>query len=147
MEKMNFLTTINATKQKVWKTLWDDATYRKWTSVFSPTSYAETDNWKEGSKVLFLDGGGSGMVSTVAANKPNEFMSFRHLGEVKEGVEDTESEKVKGWAGAYENYTLNEVDGVTELAVEIEMNDDFKEFMMNTFPKALEQVKQLSENS
>jgi hypothetical protein len=26
-------------------------------------------------------------------------MSFEHLGEVKDGVEDTESEKVKAWAG------------------------------------------------
>jgi hypothetical protein len=146
MEKINFSTTINASKQKVWNTLWDDANYRKWTSVFSPTSYVKTD-WKEGSKVLFLDGQGSGMVSRIEANKPHEFMSFQHLGEVKEGVEDTESEKVKGWAGAHENYTLKENNGSTELIVELDANDDFKSYLMETFPKALEQVKALSENS
>ncbi len=116
MEKINFSTTINAPKEKVWKVLWDDATYRKWTSVFSASSYAETD-WKEGSKVLFLDGQGSGMVSKIEVNKPNEFMSFKHLGIVKDGVEDTDSDAVKGWGGAFENYTLNEVNGVTELLV------------------------------
>ena len=95
MDKMKFSTTINAPKEKVWKILWDDETYRKWTSVFSEGSYAQTD-WKEGSKVLFLDGKGSGMVSKIETSRPNEFMSFLHLGVVKDGVEDTESEEVKG---------------------------------------------------
>src|SRR3712207_5518984 len=145
MEKINFSISINAPKEKVWKTLWDDSTYRKWTSVFSPTSYADTD-WKEGSKVLFLDGQGSGIVSKIEANQPNRFMSFKHLGEVKNGVEDTKSEKVKGWKGALENYTLKEVDGKTELLVEMDANDDFKSFLMQTFPEAIEQVKVLAES-
>jgi hypothetical protein len=146
MEKINFSTSINASKEKVWKTLWDDETYRKWTSVFSPTSYVQTD-WKEGSKVLFLDGQGSGMVSRIAANRPNEFMSFEHLGEVKDGVEDVESDKVKGWAGAHENYTLKEDNGTTRLVVDLDINDEYKEMFMGMFPKALEQVKILSENT
>ena len=146
MEKSNFSIRINAPKEKVWKTLWDDSTYRQWTSPFMEGSYAVTDNWKEGSKVLFLAPGGSGMVSTVAANRPNEFMSFKHLGEVKDGVEDTTSEKVKAWAGAHENYTLKETGGVTELVVEMDMTDDFKDYFTKTWPVALEKVKELSEN-
>lgn len=145
MEKLQFTTKINAPKEVVWKTLWEDATYRKWTSVFSPTSYADTD-WKEGSKVLFLDGKGDGMVSKIETNRPNEFMSFKHLGEVKNGVEDTESDKVKGWAGAMENYTLKEADGLTELLVEMDMNEEYKDMFIGMFPKALEQVKALAEN-
>ena len=100
MEKINFSTDINAPKEKVWEVLWNDDSYRKWTSAFYEGSYAQTDNWKEGTKVLFLGPGGDGMVSRVAANKPNKFMSFEHLGVVKKGVEDTESEEVKDWAGA-----------------------------------------------
>lgn len=146
MEKLNFKTSINAPKEKVWKTLWDDATYRKWTSAFSEGSHADTD-WKEGSKVLFLDGKGDGMVSRIETIRPDEFMSFRHLGEVKNGIEDTESDKVKGWAGALENYTLKEVNGTTELTVEMDMNEDFKDYFVGTFPKALEQVKILSETN
>ncbi|MBA2423398.1 MAG: SRPBCC domain-containing protein, partial [Chitinophagales bacterium] len=69
MQKLNFSTSINASKEKVWKTLWDDSSYRKWTGAFQEGSYAETDNWKEGSKVLFLDGKRNGMVSQVAANR------------------------------------------------------------------------------
>nr|MBA2421736.1 SRPBCC domain-containing protein [Chitinophagales bacterium] len=118
---------------------------RKWTGAFQEGSYAETDNWKEGSKVLFLDGKRNGMVSQVAANRPNEFMSFKHLGEVKDGVEDTTSEKVKQWTGGMENYTLKETNGVTELQVEMDITEEYKDYFANTWPKALEQVKALSE--
>jgi hypothetical protein len=146
MEKINFKANINAPKEKVWKTLWEDASYRKWTSPFCEGSYAQTDNWKEGTKVLFLGPDKSGMVSSVAVNRPNEFMSFEHHGEVKEGVEDTTSEKVKQWAGAKENYSLKENAGVTELTVEMDINEDFKEYMTTTWPKAIAEIKRLSEN-
>ncbi len=146
MQKINFSASINAPREKVWKTLWEDASYRKWTSAFAEDSHVVTDNWKEGSKVLFLDGKGSGMVSKVAANKPNEYMSFEHLGEVKDGVEDTTSDKVKQWAGSHENYSLRDAGGKTALTVEMDITDDFKDYFMNTWPKALEKLKELAEN-
>ena len=146
MEKHEFKTSIDAPREKVWNILWGDDSYSKWTSVFSEGSRAETD-WKEGSKVLFLDGKGSGMVSTVAANKPNEFMSFKHLGTVKDGVEDMDSEQTKEWSGAVENYTLKTVNGKTELIVAMDMTDEFKDYFLQTFPKALEKVKELAERN
>jgi hypothetical protein len=145
MERKKFTTTINAPREKVWEVLWGDETYRKWTSVFAEGSRAETD-WKEGSKVLFTDGKGEGMVSMIAKKKPDEFMSFKHLGVLKNGVEDTQSDAIKDWAGAMENYTLTPVDGKTELIVELDMNDEFKDYFTQTFPKALDKVKELSEN-
>jgi uncharacterized protein YndB with AHSA1/START domain len=145
MKKLNFSTHINASKEKVWNTLWNDATYRAWTSAFAEGSYVKTDNWKEGTKVLFLDPDENGMVSTVAKNKPNEYMSFKHLGEVKKGVEDTGSERVKGWAGAMENYTLKEENGRTTLSVEMDSTDEFGDFFAKAWPNALEKVKELSE--
>ena len=145
MEKLNFNVMINATPEKVWKVLWTDDTYRKWTSAFSEGSYAETD-WKQGSKVLFLDGQGSGMVSRIAESRPNEYMSFEHLGEVKDGIEDTTSESVKQWAGAHENYTLKKVNGKTELSIDMDITEDFKEMFSKMWPAALKNVKRLSEN-
>ena len=147
MEKMNFSTDIIAPKEKVWQVLWNDDSYRKWTSAFYEGSYAETDNWKEGSKVLFLGPTGDGMVSRVAANRPNKFMSFEHLGIVKNGVEDTESDEVKNWAGAKENYTLTEENGKTKLVVDMESADDFKDYFLKTWPVALEKVKELAEKN
>ena len=144
MEKMNFSIDINAPREKVWKTLWEDASYRKWTRVFTEGSHAVTD-WREGSKVLFLDGKGEGMVSKIQTNRPNEFMGIRHLGTMKNGVEDTDSGETKQWAGAEENYSLSENGGITTLSIEMDIEDSHRDYFMKIFPKALEQVKLLSE--
>lgn len=145
MEKLVFSTSINASPEKVWNVLWTDASYRKWTAAFMEGSYAVTD-WKEGSKVLFLDGKGMGMVSRIAVNRPNEYMSIEHLGEVKDGVEDTTSDRVKAWAGAHENYTLKKINDQTELTIDMDITEEFKEMFAQIWPKALANVKTLSEN-
>jgi hypothetical protein len=146
MEKHSFRISIDSSPEIVWDVLWSDATYSEWTSVFSPGSRAESD-WKEGSKILFLDGNGHGMVSKIEVMKPNQFMSFKHLGEIHGGVEDTTSEKVSQWSGALENYILKNVNGQTELTVEVDMTDEFKDFFLDTFPKALEKLKSIAERS
>lgn len=145
MEKLHFTTTINASKEKVWNTLWDRESYKKWTKAFSDTSDVETDNWKKGSKVIFGDGTGNGMISTVAANKPYEFMSFKHLGQITDGVEDTTSDKVKDWVGAMENYTLKENNGQTELLIESDISAEYKDMFEKMWPTALQAIKELSE--
>lgn len=146
MQKSTFQVSIDAPREKVWNILWDDSSYRAWTSVFGPGSHAQTD-WNKGSKVLFLGEGGSGMVSMIEDKVPNEFMSFKHLGEVKDGVEDVESERVKQWAGAHENYTLKTENGKTLLTVDMDINDEFAEMFNDLFPKALNKVKELAESN
>lgn len=143
MEQINFSITFDAAKEKVWEALWEDSSYRNWTNVFCEGSYAETDEWKQGTKVLFLSPGGNGMVSEVAANRPCEFMSFKHIGEVKEGVEDTTSDKIKQWAGAMENYTLTETAGKTTLLVTLDVSAEYKDYFLQVWPKALEKIKTL----
>ena len=144
MEKQTFKVSINADRKKVWNTLWNDKTYREWTSAFSEGSHAETD-WKKGSKVLFLNAENEGMVSTIADNRPNEFMSIKHLGIVKKGVEDFDSEETRKWAGGLENYSLKEDGGKTQLVVDMDIIDEYKDYFMNTWPKALEKVKEIAE--
>ena len=63
VKKIQFSIDINAPKEKVWHVLWNDAIYRKWTSVFSEGSKAVSD-WKEGSKIHFLNENNYGMYST-----------------------------------------------------------------------------------
>ncbi len=144
---MKFSIDICASNEKVWDVLWNDTSYRQWTSVFAENSHVVTDNWKEGTRVLFLDGKGSGMVSKVAANKPGKYMSFQHLGEVRDGVEDTTSDKIKTWAGSFENYTLEEKEGNTHLMIDMDIVEEFKDIFVNTWPKALELVKNLAEKN
>jgi hypothetical protein len=146
MEKQEFRIAIDAPREKVWNTLWGKTSYPAWTSVFAEGSHVETD-WKKGSKALFLDGKNEGMVSTIAENKPNEFMSIKHLGIIKKGVEDLESEKTKEWAGALENYTLKTVNEKTELTVDMDVTDEFKDYFQEAWPKALDKLKELAEKN
>lgn len=139
MKTLKFTTKINAPKEKVWGTLWNDSTYRQWTSVFSKDSHAVSD-WKEGSNIQFIDDKGDGMFSIIEKKIPNQQMSFKHLGELKNGVEEK-----KDWTGAMENYFLSEKNGVTELTMEMDSNEEFEKYFSETFPKAIELIKQISE--
>ena len=144
MKKQTFKIKINATREKVWNILIGKDSYPIWTAVFAAGSAVETD-WKKGSKALFGDGKGSGMVSEIADNIPNEFLSIRHLGNIKNGVEDFDSEEAKKWAGSMENYTLRTVDGKTEWTVEVDVIEEFEDYFLKTWPGALEKVKEMAE--
>lgn len=146
LKKISFSTSINAPKEKVWDILWQDENYRAWTSAFSEGSYAASD-WNEGSKIQFLDGKGSGMYSTIEKKIPNELMSFRHIGEVKDGVEQPLDEKTKSWSGGRETYKLEGSGDKTALTVELDVVDDFLDYLSKTFPKALQNVKDMAEGS
>lgn len=142
MERLTFHLQIDAPSQTVWDVLWNDTTYPEWTAVFSPGSRAET-TWQKGSKVKFVDANNEGMVATIAEKIPYEFMSFKHTGTVKNGVEDSTSQ----WPGSFENYSLQDSNGKTSLTVEMDVTQDYKDYFQDTWPKALEQVKQLAEQS
>lgn len=150
MKKLQFKINIEASKEKVWDTMLEDATYREWTSVFSPGSYYKGD-WSAGSKILFLGpdprtGEEGGMVSMVSENKPYEFISLKHIGFVQNGIEDTESEMAKTWAdSSFENYTFNEKDGKTELVVDLNVTDELAGEFERMWPDALKKLKEISE--
>jgi len=146
MKQLEFSIQISAPKEKVWRTLLEDKTYRQWTSVFNEGSYAVGD-WSEGSKVLFLSADGKGLSSMVAKHVQNEFISIQHLGVIANGVEDFNSPETKKWSGALENYSVNENDGITELLVEMDSIEDYEVYFRETWPKALQKVKQLSETT
>lgn len=149
MVKLNYSIVIDADKEKVWNTMLDDETYRIWTEVFSVGSHYAGD-WKEGSNILFLapdkNGSISGMVSRIRRNIPYEFVSIEHLGMVNSGQIDTTSDEVKGWAGAFENYTFNSISGKTELLIELDSNEDYKDMFDEMWPKALLKLKELAES-
>lgn len=143
LKKISFSTSIHASKNKVWDILWNNETYRKWTAVFMEGSHAQSD-WNEGSRIQFLDGQGRGMYSIIEKKIAGEYISFRHLGEIKDGQEQPIDE-TKGWGNSTENYMLNEDAGITTLTVEMDVVNEMLEYFNNTFPKALEAIKKLSE--
>jgi hypothetical protein len=144
MKKLDFKIDIKAPREKVWEVLWKDKTYREWTSVFSAGSHAESD-WNEGSRVHFLDANKNGMFSVINEKKPAEYMSFKHLGVIKEGKEQPIDKETEAWAGSTENYSLKEIPGGTELIVDMDITLDFEDYFKNSFPKALDKIKQLAE--
>jgi uncharacterized protein YndB with AHSA1/START domain len=149
MQKLHFETFINAPKEKVWETVIGKESYSEWTTPFSPAPSYFEGTWEKGSNMKFLSkdeqGGVGGMFSEIAENKPNEFLSIKHVGMIINGVEDTESENVKKWAPSFENYTLREEGGGTKFMVDMDADDGWVEMFNDTWPKALEKLKEISE--
>lgn len=145
MNTLHFSKTINAPAGKVWNTMLEAETYRQWTRVFTEGSHFK-GSWEEGEKILFLGPEDSGMVATIAENRPHEFISIKHIGIVKDGVEDTESKEAKKWAPAFENYTFTEEDGKTTVTVDMDIEKEHEEMFNEMWPKALQKLKELAEN-
>lgn len=141
INKLQFSIAIEADATTIWKALWDDASYRDWVSVFMVGSYALTDDWKEGSIVHFLDQDQNGIYSIIQQHIPNTTIMFKHIGTVVNGKEQPLDDQTKQWTGATETYTLEKNNTTITLKVDIDVLDEHLEFMTNTFPKALERIK------
>jgi uncharacterized protein YndB with AHSA1/START domain len=144
---LQFTESIHAPRELVWEKMLNPDSYRLWTSEFCEGCYYE-GSWSNGSQIRFLGpNGDGGMISEIAENRLHEYISIRHLGEVKAGVDDTTSDSVKSWAPAYENYTFMEDPDGTELLVSVEITPELEDYMKTTFPKALKKLKALCESS
>ncbi|MFV0605277.1 MAG: hypothetical protein ACK5NK_05470 [Niabella sp.] len=151
MQRLQFKKEINATSQKVYETmlgLKNKSTYEYWTSAFNPTSTYE-GSWDKGNKIHFVgldeNGKKGGMVSEIEAHQPAQFVSIRHYGFLDGDTEITTGEQVEKWAGGHENYSYQETDGITTVTVDIDTIDDFVDYFNNTYPAALDKLKEISE--
>jgi hypothetical protein len=151
MKKLQFKININAPSNKVFDTMLgisNKSTYEQWTTLFNPTSTYE-GSWTKGSKILFVGtddkGEKGGMISEIFDNIPNKFISIRHYGLVKADVEITEGPEVEKWANGFENYTFEENDGTTMVIVDLDTTEDFLSYMNETYPKALDKLKEITE--
>ena len=144
--RVQFAAMIAAPAQIVWHHITSPDSYKDWTSVFAEGSHFQ-GSWEPGAKILFLSPSGDGMVSEIAESRKNEFISIRHLGFISNGVEDTESETVRAWAPAYENYTLVPVPEGTKIVVDQDVTAEWEEHLSQAWPKALERLKHLSEQT
>lgn len=139
---MQFSIDINATKEKVWNTLWQDETFRQWASIIDPGTYM-VGTLKESEEVQFISAeNGYGVTSLVEKIVPNEFLLLRHQAD----TQDTgQKERKNEWTGAAESYALIEKDGITTLAVAFGVPPNLEEYFAANYPKALQQVKTLAE--
>ena len=151
MIKIQFTVSINTPVTKIYDFMLgtnSKSTYEQWTSLFNPTSTYE-GSWEKGSKMLFIGVDEKeekgGMVSRIAENIPNRFVSIQHYGLVKGGIEITEGPEVEKWANGFENYSFQENNGTTKVTVDLDITDDFVDYMNETYPKALDKLKELCE--
>lgn len=151
MQKLQYKKEINATAHKVFDAmlgLKDKASYEEWTAVFNPTSTFQ-GSWEKGSKMLFLgvdeNGKKGGMVSKIEECQPAKFVSIRHYGILDGDTEVLSGELVEKWAGGHENYLFEENHGTTTLTVDLDTTDDFVDYFNNTYPTALDKLKEISE--
>ncbi|MFA5971325.1 MAG: SRPBCC domain-containing protein [Lentimicrobiaceae bacterium] len=147
-ETLHFETSINAKVEKAYRIMFDDKSWREWTAVFNPTSHYK-GSWEKGSRILFLgtdhDGKVGGMASRIKENIPNKFVSIEHLGMIRGDIEINSEIEVDDWSGAMENYTFTENNGKTLLSVELEANEEFLSYFTDTWPKALNKLKEICE--
>ena len=148
METLHFEISISAKSEKVFYDMLDAKYWNEWTALFNPTSTYK-GKWETGSKILFLgtdtEGNVGGMVSRIKENIPNKFVSIEHLGIVKGEKEITSGPEVEGWAGAMENYTFSGNEETTLLSVDLDANQEFLSYFIETWPKALNKLKEICE--
>lgn len=145
MQKMEFSIKIQAPRNKVWGTLWDDKTFRDWGNIIDEGQYM-VGEMKEGNEVQFISSvSGYGVTSLIEKLDPHKFVLFRQMADTADTKESGEQEREKEWTGGTETYSLVEKEGVTTLVVELDVPRGQEETFKVRFPKALERVKILAE--
>ncbi|KXK56515.1 MAG: SRPBCC domain-containing protein [Chlorobi bacterium] len=142
MKELQFSVEINATKERVWETLWQDESLREWASIIDPGTYMVGD-LKEGSEVQFISSeSGYGVTSLVEKLTVNEFLLLRHRADTQEeGAQERDNE----WTGGEETYALSESNGATTLTVAFDVPPELEGYFKTNYPKALNRVKELAE--
>lgn len=140
VKHIQFSVEISAPVVRAFQLLTEPESYAQWTSAFAEGSYFE-GSWQQGQKIRFLVPSGDGMVAEIAENRPNEFISIRHLGTISNWVEDRTSDSVRAWAPAYENYTFLATPSGTKLVIDQDVTEEFESYLATAWPKALQLLK------
>lgn len=144
MKELHFTTDIRATQQKVWDTLWQDATLREWAGVIDPGTYMRGE-LVEGGTIEFISAeNGYGVTSLVAKVVPGEYLLLKHQADTKQSGEAKRDDQ---WTGGNETYSLTSKDDVTTLTATFDTPAELEEYFHDAYPKALAKVKEIAERS
>lgn len=142
MKSIRFTINIHAAKEKVWATLWQDATFQDWAHFIDEGLYIK-GVLREGDEIQFMSAvNGYGVTSLVEQYRANEFVRFRHKADTKNNGADIRENE---WTGGSESYSLQSINGITELIVETDIPYEQEELFKINFPKALARLKTLAE--
>jgi len=142
VQEMTFYIEIQAARDKVWETLWQDETLREWAGIIDPGTYMVGD-LQEGNEVQWISAeNGYGVTSLVEKVVPNEYLLLRHSADTQDSGE---REREKQWTGGAESYVLTEKRSTTTLTVAFDVPPELEGYFNAAYPKALQKVKELAE--
>jgi len=141
MKELQFSIEINASKERVWATLWEYVSFRDWANIIDEGTYMKGE-MKEGNEIQFISSAnGYGVTSLIEKLTPNEFVLFRHSANTKE---NGQKEREKEWTGGKKSYSLSEKNEVTTLLVKTDVPEELEETFQVRIPKAQERIKTLA---
>jgi uncharacterized protein YndB with AHSA1/START domain len=147
MKHLRYTVRIHAAKQTVWNAMLDSKKYRQWAKAFSADSRFQGE-WKQGSHIRFIDPNMGGTKAILEEVTPHDRIHAKHVAIVHQnGSEDTQSDLAKNWMGVTETYVLKNVDGMTELSVDIKTYADHVNMFNDCWPEALQLLKDICEAS
>ena len=86
------------------------------------------------------------MASCIRENAPGKFVSIEHLGIVQNGKEILSGPESEQWAGGLEEYTFTKAGNATLVEIDMDSNEEFKSYFMETWPRALNKLKSVCES-
>lgn len=141
MKQLQFSIHIHEPKEKVWDTLWQDATLREWAGMIDPGTHM-VGALQKGNQVQFLSASGYGVTSLVEELIPGEFVLLRHSADTQD---EGKQERDKQWTGGTESYSLTEKDENTTLTIAFDVPVELEAFFLDTYPKVMEKIKLLAQ--
>ena len=146
MKTLKYGITINAPVKLVWQKMLSADSYQLWAKAFSSDSQYQGE-WEQGTYINFIDPNMGGTRAYLDEMVPYQKILARHVSMLdKQNQHDTESDFAKKWIGTTEDYTFTEQKGVTKLTVITITDEAFESMFTDSWPKALELLKNLCED-
>jgi hypothetical protein len=139
IETLVFTIEINQPASLIWEKMWSPEGYTSWTSIFTEGSYYVVDKWEESESIRFMSPKNSGMYGKISKIDPHKEMTFTHIGDIVDGQEIAPENN--SWTNAIESYQFKENNTSTEITAYVDCIEEYKDFMNETFPKALAKLK------
>ena len=142
MKELEFSIRIDAPRERVWSTLWDDEPFQDWAGCIDEGTYKQ-GVLAQGSTIEFIWAvNGYGVTSLIEKLIPGEFILFRHRAY---SMDMGRREREPDWTGGRESYALSEAQGVTSLILRVEVPTEHEETFNRKMPVALARIKVLAE--
>jgi hypothetical protein len=142
VKQMRFSIEIGASKEKVWRTMWRDETFRDWANIIDPGTHM-VGELKEGNEIQFISSeNGYGVTSLVAKLVPGEFVLLKHRADTQDSGA---RERDQQWTGGEETYALEGNGRAATLTVSFGVPLELEDYFKVAYPKALERLKTLAE--